>query len=485
MDLDSEIGRVVEPKMLKKSLDSIAESEVGKRCGNYWTAPLHALLSSLTIILLLPAALAAQAASATGVTTPQATVYGSGYQVPLQFEREGEPANQASLRVGTSFLFDDNVYGSNTDRVSDEAVSFDAGLGIQRRTERSALSFDYNPFFILYRQVTGYDRANHALGLSFSYRLSSRFFLALQDSFYYQNGAYPTLTEQPILSGPPPPNGPNGIIGPNSVRTLSNSSGLYLTFVKSRHTSIALTGGYTQTKYAAAQQNPNLPLYNITGFSGGLTLQHDVTAHTSLGLLVLHQDTSYQGGRILGNQLHDQIESAYLSFASALSPSVKITLFGGPQYIRNIGFASSLAVLSSHFQPSGGGSITKVVRNTALDLSIVRSVTDGSGLYPSVVSTRVFCGARRRLVGPWEAGLRVDAAREQTSFFRFVNGRIDGLIGGVTISRPLLTKGSEFHISYDSMHQLSNGILPSTANFDRNQFAVGFDYQVKRFSLGR
>jgi len=35
------------------------------------------------------------------------------------------------------------------------------------------------------------------------------------------------------------------------------------------------------------------------------------------------------------------------------------------------------------------------------------------------------------------------------------------------------------------MHQLSNGVLPISANFDRNQFAVGFDYQLKSFVLGR
>ena len=485
MVLDSEIGRVVEPKMLKKSLDSIAESEVGKRCGNYWTAPLYALLSSLTIILLLPAALAAQAVSATAGAIPQATVYGSGYQVPLEFEQEREPVNQASLRVGTSALFDDNVYGSNANRISDEAVSFDAGLGIRRRTERLTLSFDYNPFFTLYRQVTGYDRANHTLTLRFSYRLSSRFLLAFQDSFYYLNGIYPTLTEQPILSGPPPPSGLNGIINPYSVRTLSNTSGLYLTFMKSRRTLITVNGGYIQSKYGAAQQNPNLPLYNNTGFSGGLTLQHYVTAHTSFGIVALHQDTNYQGGLIQGNRLHIQIESAYLSFASMLSPSVKIALFGGPQYARSIGSLSPVATVTAHFQPSGGGSITKEVRNTALDFSFVRSVTDGSGVYASVVDTRVFCRVRRRLVGRWEGRLHADAAREETSLFQFVNGRIDGLIGGVTIVRPLFNKSAELRFSYDTIHQLSNGVLPIAANFDRNQFAVGFDYQLKSINLGR
>jgi len=255
--------------------------------------------------------------------------------------------------------------------------------------------------------------------------------------------------------------------------------------MKSRRTLITLTGGYLQSKYGTGQQNPSLPLYNDTGFSGGLTLQHYVTPHTSFGIVTLHQDSNFQGGLIQGNRLHIQIESAYLSFASMLSPSVKITLFGGPQYARSIGSPSTAATITAHFQPSGGGSITKEVRNTALDFSFIRSVTDGGGLYAEVVETRVYCRVRRRLVGRWEGSLHADAAREEPSLFQFENGRIDGLMGGVAIVRPLFNKSSELRFSYETMHQLSNGLLPSFANFDRNQFAVGFDYRLKSFSLGR
>jgi hypothetical protein len=440
----------------------------------------------MAIIVLLPVALAAQVAAPIGGPSPQATVYGSSYQVPLEFEGERTPANQVSLSAGVATLYDDNVLGANSGRVSDEALSFDARLGIERRTKHLTLSFNYLPFFVLYRQITGYDRTNHSANLSLSYRLSSRLILGLQDNFYYQNGLYPTLTEQPILSGPPSPMGLNGIIIPYTVRTLANMSGLYLTFVKSRRTSLTLTGGYNQSKYGAGGQRPNLPLYNGIGFSGGVTLQHYVTVHTNLGILLLHQDTAYQGGFIVGNRQRTQIESAYLSLASAISPSVTVSLFGGPQYVRSIGPVSMAGSLAAHFEGSGGGSITKQVRKTALDLAMLRSVTDGGGLYTSVINTRATLGARRRLVGRWEGDLRVGAARENTSLFRFVNGEIQGLIGGVTISRPLLSQGSVFHISYDSMHQVSTGPLPiKVADFDRNQIAVGFDYQLKGFGFGR
>jgi hypothetical protein len=88
------------------------------------------------------------------------------------------------------------------------------------------------------------------------------------------------------------------------------------------------------------------------------------------------------------------------------------------------------------------------------------------------------------LVGHWEADLQGDAVRADASLFQRANGRTDALIGRINISRPFL-HGSLFHISYITTHQLSKGILPISADFDRNQVAVGVDYLFKAFPLGR
>jgi hypothetical protein len=76
------------------------------------------------------------------------------------------------------------------------------------------------------------------------------------------------------------------------------------------------------------------------------------------------------------------------------------------------------------------------------------------------------------------------AARVDASLFHLGNARTDVLTGRITISRRFM-RGSVFHISYDTTHQLSRGTLPIYANFDRNQVAVGIDYQFKAFPLGR
>ena len=226
------------------------------------------------------------------------------------------------------------------------------------------------------------------------------------------------------------------------------------------------------------------PLYNSWGISGGFQYQYLVTDHSNLGLLLLHQDSTFRGGKVFGDNLRFQIESGLVSVGSRLSPTVTVTIFGGPQYVRIIGQSSVGNSVAGQFQASGGGSITKEVRKTALVLTVQRSVSGSGGLYALVKSTTGSFGVRRRLVGRWEANLQGGAARADTSLLQFASGRTDALTGAFGLDRPLL-RGSVFHISYDTIYQLSKGTLPISATFDRNQVTIGIDYRLKAISLGR
>jgi hypothetical protein len=463
--------------MLKKNLDSNRD---GKRACRFWTEPFRTLVCRLTFVALFPVALVAQTTSPNPPVSAQAA--GAGIQTPLRFEGEPEPANQVSFSLGTSALYDDNVFASNSLRLGDEALSFDCHLGITRRTERLTASFDYMPFFLLYRQIDQYDRANHAGNLNLTYRLTSRVILAMHDAISYQNGAYPSLTGEQIMSGPAALTALNQVTIPYTTRVLSNTTGLDLTFVKSRRTSLTLSGGYNEVKYG--RQTVAQPLYNDNALSGGLQVQYRATEHTNFGILLLHQDSTYQGGQVFGNRQRSQIESTFLSVGSRLSPTVTVIAFAGPQYVRIIGQASAEAGVAGHFHGSGGGSVTKQVRKTALDVSFQRTASGSGGLYTLATYTNATLGVRRRLVGHWEADLQGRAARADTSLIQHANARTDALTGGIYINRPF-SRGSMFHISYNTAHQLSKGTLPISADFDRNQVAVGIDYQFKTFPLGR
>jgi hypothetical protein len=468
--------QVIKDRSLRQNVEL---RSVNKGCS--WKEKARASISLVVFVVLLPVGLEAQTASPAAPAPTQPSVYGSGVQTPLRYAGEAGPANQLSLSMGVSTFYDDNVLQRNSHRLNDEAVSFDSHLTLSRRTENLTISFDYLPYFLLYRQIDQFDRLNHTADLNLTYRLGSHFNVGLHGTFSYQNGMFQSLTGQQIMSGLGSPTTLNQTILPYTVRTLSNSSGLDLTYVKSHRTSLTLTGGYNQQKFGnrvVAGQS----LYNSTGVSGGFQYQYLVTEHTSFGLLLLHQDSTFRGGEAFGSNLRFQMERAVVSVGARLSPTVTVTIFGGPEYVRIIG--QSAVGVAGQFQPSGGGSITKEVRKTALDLTVQRSVSGSGGLYALVKSTTGSFGVRRRLVGRWEANLQGGAARADTSLLQFTSARTDALTGAFGLDRPLL-RGSVFHISYDTTHQLSKGTLPISADFDRNRVTIGVDYRLKAVSLGR
>jgi hypothetical protein len=468
--------------MLKKNLDLGRGSEAVRSTARLWTGALRTLISSLAFLTLLTASLTAQVGSPTAGAAPQATVYGSGGQSPLQFAGESASVNQVSFSMGTSVLYDDNVFAIGSHGVGDEEFSFDSNIGISRKTERLTASFNYTPFFVFSRTFDQFDRLNHAGNLKLGYRLASRVILGLHDSASYQTGNYTSLTEPQLLSGPSSPTALSQVVIPYTTRTLLNAAGLDLTFAKSQRTSLTFSADYDQSIFG--QQTAGQPLYNSNGLGGGLTYQYRVTKHTSVGVLLLHQDSTYQGGQAFGNRLRTQVESAILSVGSLLSPTVSVTAFGGPQYIRLIGQVSPGASLAGNFQLSAGGSITKQVRKTAFDLSFQRAVSSGAGLYASAINNVATFGVRRRLVGRWEAALQGGAARIDTSLFQLSNEKTDALSGGININRPVV-RGSVFHVSYFTWHQKSSGNLPNPYNLGRDQVAVSIDYQFKALPLGR
>ena len=83
-----------------------------------------------------------------------------------------------------------------------------------------------------------------------------------------------------------------------------------------------------------------------------------------------------------------------------------------------------------------------------LNLSVQRQVSSGGGLYTMVENTTATLGVRRSLGGRWEADLHGGATRLETSITQLAGGKMDSLLGGFRLSRPL-SNGSTFYISYD------------------------------------
>jgi len=457
--------------------------KIGRHEGCSLRGKLRTFVFFVSFVTLLPVGLGAQTASPAAQVPAPAAVYGGSEQTPLRYAGESPPVNQLLLSVGVSTFYDDNVPQRNAVRVGDEAVSLTSQLALFRQSERLKLDFSYTPFGLLYRQVDQYDTLNHNAGLNAVVRLSSRTNLGLHEAFSYQNGIFQSLAGQPISSGLGSPTALNQTIFPYVTRTLSNVSGLDLTYVKSGRTSLTFSSGFDRRQFGN-QGVAGLQLYNSWGVNGGLQYKYRISEHTNLGLVLVHQDSTFRGGGVLGNSLRFQSESTLISVGSRLSPTVTVTIFGGPQYIRILGQPAAAVGVTGRFQGAGGANITEQVRQTALSLSVQRTVSDGGGVYTLVKSTSLDFGVRRQLIGRWEAAVHIGAARADTSLLQLASGKTNALIGGVRLDRPL-SGGATLHASYETAHETSSGALPFLADFDRNRVAIGVDYRFKAIPLGR
>ena len=469
--------------MIETNLESIRYRQNRNHLGRCGQEITRVGVFLVALLVLFPVCLAAQTTSQTSLAPSQGSPYGTGGQIPLLFEGESARDNQISLTLGASAFYDDNVLGRNNPRLGDEGMSFTADLAAQKQTSNLIFTFDYTPYFMLYRQTSQYDRLNHVADLGLEYRLSPRVVLGLHDYFSYQNGVFPSLSGQPILSGPNPPTGSNSGIYAYTTRNLSNTGGFDLTFVKSRRNSVTLSAGYNFLRYGNQSGGP-AALYNSRGMSGGVQYQYRVTDHTTIGVLALHQDNTFTGGVVFGSRLRDQIESGYVSLGSRLSPTLSVMVFGGPQYIRVLGAPAGVSTLNGHFQGAFGGSLTKQARATAFDISFDRSVTDSRGLYTSVINTNVGLGVRRHIIGRWDGNLHANAYRVSAALFQQSTGATNAVTAGIDFTRPVRER-SKLRISYDCIHQMSSGNLPYFQSFDRNEVTIGIDFQVKAISLGQ
>ncbi len=442
---------------------------------------MNKLIPLAIFITLTPLTIHAQVSSSGLSALASPVAIGNGLQAPLRFSNEAVPTNQVSVSMGASMIYNDNVFDENSDRVADEAASITSHFAFLRQTRNVSFNFNYSPSFFLYKNTTQYDRLNHMGNLDLEYRFSPRWVLTLDDGISYQNGIFQSLVGQQISSGLGSPTGLNQSVFPYTDRTLTNTSGFDLIFVKSHRTSIALTGGYNVLQFGSSQIAGE-PLYNGRSASGGIQYQYHITEHTSFGISVLHEDSTYKGGDAIGSLERYQTESALIALQSHFTPSVTVSFFGGPQYITTFGESAGVSA-TEHFQGAGGGSITKEVRKTAFDITLERRVSDSGGIYGQVEYTSATLGVRRHLVGHWEADFRNGATRIDTLYSQLGTGRTDGLLGSFELVRPF-ANGATFRVSYQNGHQLSSGTLPIAEKYDLNLVTLAIDFRLKSIPIG-
>jgi hypothetical protein len=413
---------------------------------------------------------------------PQA--YGSGEKTGLEYAGTASPRNSLLLGLDFGSLYNDNVLGNNLQKVGDAEFLIGPSISLRREGNRFSLAFTYQPHFLIYRNESGLNTLNQALGFDTSYRATYRLSFRARVSANYTNGIFQAGQDESGL-GPGSLSGINETLYTPTLRQFSLNSRVDGAYMLGPHDTVSLYAGQSLLNFE--QQVPNAgELGNTQETDAGLLYQHQMSPHTTFGINYNFQDIFYSpDSRTLVN-------SVFLSYSQRLSPSVSFSVFGGPQYSTLNGFASfSLGPLllqvpasSADWNWALGGTLTKRLERTVFQVSAAHQVTNGGGFIGAVVSTSAGLSARRRLVGHWDSTWYGSYANNTYLASGGPPSAYQSVTAGFGLERPLSNKLS-MRMGYDFLRQRATGQSSTFANIDSDLFSVRFYYRFREIPLNQ
>jgi len=421
-----------------------------------------------------------RAKSASGPQT-----YGDGEKVGLNYAGTSPPRNILALGLNVGSTYDDNILGNNQQPVGDAAFQFGPSLNVHREGRRLNLALSYQPHFRIYRRASELNVVDQTLGFDAAYRASSRLSFRARTSAFYTTGIFEPIRNEEFLPGLGSPSSLNDTLFTPSARQLTWSSRIDASYQASKRDSIDVFAG--QSKLDIREQFSNArSLQNTEQKDAGLDYQHRLSPHTTLGINYQYKDIRF------GSDSRDLVHSAFFSYAQQVSPSLMLSVFGGPQFshlnevvaflLGPFSFRLPVSLATSNW--ALGGTLTKQLDKTAFQLTAQHQVSDGGGLLGAVVNSSVGTSIRRRLPGRWDAIWNAGYANNSRLDSTSTRGSYQSLTAGVGLERSLTEKLS-VRGGYDFLHQRGDGQSLLLGSYDRDLLSVQFSYRFHQIALGR
>lgn len=449
----------------------------------------------LTLVLVLAGVGAwAQSARNPQESTAAGRLFGTGERPSRNYAGNSFPRNVLSLSVSQETAYDDNLLMDNRTRLSDMTFTFTGRLAFRQERKRLTFALDYQPDLLLYKSTRGLDVVNHTLQLDAIYQATPRFTLRLRDTTAYRTDVFRPHPRDEFMPGFWSPSSLNNSIYTPLLRTLENSVRFDAIYQQSRQTSFTLFGGFLKRDFVRdSVEGARFAdrLQNIQGVNGGLQYLRRLDRNNTVGALYMIHDLKPGDSRA-------RVHSAFFNYARQVSRSTTLEVYGGPQYSRlQTDFRTALFLLGNPFlltgrvtrtrwHPAVGGMFLKQTDRSVLQISVRRTVSDGSGLLVGATSNNVGeASLRRRLSGPWHLNWSLVLADTSSLDSIYFDSRIRGQSTGFSLERTL-TENLTARLGYNFIRQRNSGLTPLVAReIDRNRVSFGVFYQVGKLTLGR
>jgi hypothetical protein len=411
--------------------------------------------------------------------------YGTGEKAGLNYAGTAAPRNVLLVGLNMGTTYDSNVLGNNQQRLGDTEFLIGPSLSLRREGSRLSLGLSYQPHFRIYRNESELNTLDQNMGFDAGYRVSSHFSLRGRTSTIYTNGIFQPSQNQEFLPGLGSPTSLNQTVYTPTARQLSLNSRIDASYQASLHDSIGFYVGESSLDFKQ-QVSSGGNLQNTQENDAGLLYQHRLSLHTTVGANYQFQDI------IFGPDSRTLVHGFFFSYAQQFSPSVTISVFGGPQHSHTneivplvIGpFTLQVPVSLAGWNWAMGGTLTKRADRTAVLLTAQHQVSNGGGLLGAVISTSVGGSVRRQLPGRWDAVWSGNYANNSSLGSGAPAGSYSSVTTGFGLERSLSDRVS-LRFGYDYLSQHGNGQVSSIADFSHDMFSIQFSYRFHQIALGQ
>jgi long-subunit fatty acid transport protein len=411
--------------------------------------------------------------------------YGGGEKTGLNYAGTSDVRNILSLGLTIGSSYDDNILGNDQQRLGDVDLLVGPSVRLRRDGKRLSAALGYQPYFRMYRKASIRNAADQTLGLDLAYQASSHLSFRGRGSAYYTTGIFQPNQSAEFVPELGSPSSLNQTVFTPTTRELTWNSRVDLNYQVNVRDSFDLFAGQAAVNFL--EQIPNQgTLQNTQQRNAGLLYQHRLSPHTTVGINYMVQDIRFLPAS------RTFVHSGFFTYAQQFSPSLTLSLFGGPQYthlndvvkLRFGPFTFGVPFDQAQWNWAVGGSLTKRENNTVFEFSAVHQVSDGGGLIGGVSSSSVMASVRRRLTGTWDVAGNAGYAKNSSLGSAFSQGGYDSLTAGAGLEHTLTDKLS-LRVGYDFVRQRSTGQSPLLGNFDRDLWSVQVSYWFHQIALGR
>lgn len=399
---------------------------------------------------------------------------------------ETESKNLLVGGLGVSGTFDDNAVSTLTRRFSDYQYSITPNLGLRLYKNQTHFIGDYNGGFTFDQRALGRNAVTHDGNAELQHSFTRRLAVTLREDYVETSNPFIRAGDSrflPSLQGIGQLN--SFPVTPIATR-IGNVSKADLTYALARHATFGLSGAFSTQRFrnASSQISNDQGLLDTRATTGSTYLADQISRRHQIGAEYEFQDLRFERGRA-----RTTAHTILFFDDIALTPSMKLTLFAGPERSHS----HNIALLGSSLQPivvpltsdrwsiAAGGTYSWRANRTGLRLSAQRSISDGGGLIGATRLMAATLEIQRQFTRLWSGSFSAS----------YSDARSLGLVSNPALSRIRTEQaglGLERRIfqhllatvNYSRVQQPHLGVLGLRNREDHNLVAVGLRFEFEK-----